>query len=709
MVENHNPEDAEGPRRKTFTPPAEDATFTGALPVMGDTDESGAPLEPIPPVVPAPTAAIAPPIRTSLSDEEILAKFRGATAGSTAEMMNELEAQVTLREEEEEAFTMWANLTRATRGASAEEIIARERIVFDGGTPEPLADTEGHTEPEEAVQPELEQEPDQEPEPIESESIEVEPSEPEPTEPEPVAAPLVAAEVSEPEEGVVDEDRWPLAQDESTPEPEVTGAGVAKDEAERECVPVVDRTGLEPTAENQKVLSTAGLFWSWWATLTPVVGIVAGAFLVSRGLGLLETVGALGAAALLSGGLIAAGAYAGARTGLSTLHTAQMTFGRMGNAIPSALILVIRLALVGLLVLGAETLATRVVTSAGWWPFDLWILRAAIAALVAGMVVTLAILGGRALRIGLYVSAGFQALGILGFVVVTAPAVSFAGAGVWSGSALEVIALGSLALAVLLVLFGHTGGDLARYHRSSGVGGGRSVVASVSGLVAVVPTLLFVTYVALVAISTPRLAITLVTDPVGTLAAQLPAWYPAPLLLGLVLPLIGLASLALFSGGLAALSAGVRVSRLMATSVFALISLAAVAAAIAFEQSVASYVPSLLYVAGVVLAAWGATFALDVALGASRLDGLTSGATPAWRVAPLAGMVVGIAAGLGMITSSVPWLGWLGYLLPLLEMAGLIDLSAGQLGVVLALVVSGVVSAVTALVIRPKAAQVAHG
>jgi purine-cytosine permease-like protein len=616
---------------------------------------------------------MAPPVRRSLSDEEILAKFRGEAAGSTAEMMNELEAQVTLREEEEEAFAMWENLTRATRGASAEDIIARERIVFYGETPEPLsvvADPlpEGIDDIEHEAEPELE---------------------------------------PEPEEDAVDEDRWPLAQEEAAAEPEAVEAVGVEDEPDKDCVPVLDRTGLEPTAENQKVLSTAGLFWSWWATLTPVVGIIAGAFLVSRGLGLLETVAALGAAALLSGGLIAAGAYAGTRTGLSTLHTAQMTFGGHGNSVPSALILVIRLALVGLLVLGAETLATRIITSAGWWPFDLWILRAAVAALIAGIVVTLAILGGRALRIGLYVSAGFQALGIIGFVVVTAPDVSFAGVAEWSGSALQVIALGSLALSVLLVLFGHTGGDLARYHR--GGGGGRSAVATVSGLIAVVPTLLFVSYVALVAIGTPRLALTLVTDPVGTLTAELPAWSPAPLLLGLVLPLIGLASLALFSGGLATLAAGVRASRPVATSVFAVISVAAVAAAIVFEQPVAVYVPSLLYVAGVVLAAWGASFALDVALGADRLDSVASGTMPAWRVAPLAGMVVGIAAGLGMITSSVAWLGWLGYLLPLLEMAGLVDLSSGQLGVLVALVVSGVVTAITALAIRPKAAQVARG
>lgn len=707
MVESQVPEDAEGPRRKTFTPPSEDATFTGSLPVMGNTDEFGTPVEPITPVVPVPTAAIAPPVRTSLTDEEILAKFRGAQAGSTADMINELEAQVTLREEEEEAFTMWANLTRATRGASADEIIARERIVFDGGTPEPISVIDEVAD--EVV-----------PEPAEAESDTVPAEEPAVEEPgleeHVVEVPVddapanngVAADddVVEPEGPPEDDDRWPLQQETAAENPEVLASDVVEDVPAKDCVPVVDRTGLEPTAENQKVLSTAGLFWSWWATLTPVVGIVAGAFLVSRGLGVIETLVALGAAALLSGGLIAAGAYAGARTGLSTLHAAQVTFGRHGNAAPSALIVIIRLALVGLLILGAETLTTRVVTLAGWWPFDLWILRAAIAAVIAGVVVTLALLGGRVLRVGLYVTAGLQLLGIIGFVVVTAPTLSLTGIGVWSGSTPQLIALGSLALAALLVLFGHTGGDLARYHRG-GSGAGRAV-GVVSGLVAVVPTLVFVSYVAVVAVGTPRLAITLVTDPVGTLAGDLPSWYPAPVIIGLVLPLIGLASLALFSGGLATLSAGVRVSRLAATTVFAVLSLGGVAAAIAFDQPVASYVPSLLYVAGVVLAAWGASFALDVALGAKRLDALATGTVPAWRPAPLAGMVVGIAAGLGMLSSEVAWLGWLGYFLPLLQMAGLIDLGPWQLGVLVALVVSGVVSAITALVLRRASAQVAH-
>jgi NCS1 family nucleobase:cation symporter-1 len=700
MVDSELPEDTEdtgGPRRKTFSPPAEDAPFTGALPVMGDSDDFGAPVEPLVPAVLMPSPALAPPVRTSLSDEEILSKFSGDAAGNTAELMNELEAQVALREKEEEAFTVWADLTRATRGESAEAIIARERIVFGGGPPEPVDLSEddddlGEADDVAAPIPADGGDPPEEDAP-EGEAPEHDGAEPDEA-PERAAVP-------------VEDDPWPLNHGDDEPQVEAVRSRAAREEPLKDYVPLVDHTGLEPTADNHRVLSTAGLFWSWWATLTPIVGIVAGAFLVSRGLGLVETVVSLGAAGLLSGGLVAASAYAGARTGLSTLHTAQMTFGRHGNVVPSVLIVVIRIALVSLLIVGAETLATRIVTGAGWWPFEVWILRVAMTAAIAGLVLTLALLGGRVLRVALYVTAGVQVPAIIGFVFLTAPALSFAGVTGWSSPGLPVVALGSLALSVLLVLCGHTGGDLARYHR--GGGSARGAVGTLTGLVAVIPTLIFVSYVAVVAIGSPRSALTLVTDPVGTLAADMPPWYPAPLLIGLVLPLLGLASLALFSGGLASLSAGLRISRPLATTVFAVISLAAVAAVIAVGQPVAGYVPSLLYVAGVVLAAWGASFALDVVLGAKRLDDVASGALPTWRVAPLAGMTLGVSAGLGMITSSVPWLGWLGYLLPLLEMAGFVDLSSGQSGVLVALVVSGLVSAIAALALRAKTVRVAHG
>jgi hypothetical protein len=57
-------------------------------------------------------------------------------------MMAELERQVFLKEEEEEAFTSWAQIVRNLRGDEAEPYIARQRIIFDGGDPSVLEEEE---------------------------------------------------------------------------------------------------------------------------------------------------------------------------------------------------------------------------------------------------------------------------------------------------------------------------------------------------------------------------------------------------------------------------------------------------------------------------------------------------------------------------------------------------------------------------------------
>ena len=704
MADDELTENSEGPRRKTFTPPADDAVFTGSFPVVDESAGDGVPF--VPPT-PAPSAAIAPPVRTSLTDAAILAKFSAEGAGNTAELMDELERQVTLREDEEEAFTMWANLTRATRGSRAEEIINRERIVFDGGIPEPLLEVPGVDDDLESLDVELNVEaPEPTPVPSSDEGASGEVDEIVVSVDEPISESLESDR-----EATAAEDRWPLEQMESSPDPQPVVEPTEDSMVEaaprvaKVFAPLVDRIGLEPTPDNHKTLTRVGLFWLWWATLTPVVGIVAGAFLVSRGLGVLETVAALGISAVLSGGIIAASAFAGARTGLSSAHTSQVTFGRAGAIGPSVLLVVIRIALLGVLVLAAQSLITRVVLLANWWPFEAWIVQAGSAVVVAAIVVTLGVLGGRVLRLALYASAGLSTLAIAGFVVVSAPTLGLGSISPWTASLTTVVALGSLALVSFLVLFGHTGGDLARYSSGSVA---RSTSA-LSGIVAVVPTVIFVAYVGWVASATPVLAITLVTDPVGSLAGEFGTWFAAPLLLGLVLPLIVLSALSLFSGGLAVLSAGLPVSRQVGTLLVAVLALGGAGAAIALEHRVSQYFPDALYFVGVVLVAWGASYAMDIALGHRRLAQLSAGEVPAVRFGTLAGFVVAVALGWGLISSSVGWLSWVGYIFPLLDMAGLVDLSPAQPGVLVALVVAGLVSAVAALPRRSASAEVVDG
>ena len=70
-----DPGTPEGPRRRTYEPPSEESVFTGSLPVV---DESPGESEP-----PTPLNIPDPPIRTSLSDADILQTFQDPSAGST--------------------------------------------------------------------------------------------------------------------------------------------------------------------------------------------------------------------------------------------------------------------------------------------------------------------------------------------------------------------------------------------------------------------------------------------------------------------------------------------------------------------------------------------------------------------------------------------------------------------------------------------------
>jgi hypothetical protein len=123
----------EGPRRRTYEPPSEEAVFTGSFPVIEDATE---------PESTTPLTIPEPPVRTSLPEAAILEQFRDGSAGGTTDMMAELERQVFLKEEEEEAFTSWAQIVRNLRGAEAEPYIARQRIIFDGGDPSVLEEEE---------------------------------------------------------------------------------------------------------------------------------------------------------------------------------------------------------------------------------------------------------------------------------------------------------------------------------------------------------------------------------------------------------------------------------------------------------------------------------------------------------------------------------------------------------------------------------------
>jgi len=713
MVEDGQepPDGVEGPRRKTFSPPDPDTVFTGSFPVIDSESENTpdfSPAAPTPPVAAQPRAATDAPVRKSLSDLEIVIRFDGGEARSTGDRIVELERQVALRQEEEESFEMWANIVRATRGSEAEQIIRRERIIFDGGDPEPELEDESDddaVETEQTLIPpvsasdveDLVEEPEYEADPVEIslEPVLEEPAAEEATleeaiPDEPVVLPagdedlaaLVATQKDVVEEQGVDGpvDQWPLKQ--KTEPAEVL---------------------LEDASDSERVVSktdiTAGLFWMYLASLVPVLGIMAGAFLVFRGLGVFESLAAVGFAGLIAGLVVAAGASLARRAKQSTLVSARHTFGVVGNAIPSGILLVVRVALLAVIVLLAVSLVTRVVERAGLWPYELWIAQVGTAVLVATGVMVLGIWGGRVLRVALWVSAALGFVGVVLLVVVQAPSLSVVTPS-WSADPLVVVGAASLVLSGFLVLFGVTGGDL----RDLRVGNGRSQPAVVAALGTSLPFAAVMMMAVWVSVSTPGLSVSLLTDPVGVLTEGAPSWYLTPVFLLLVLPLIVFGSWVLFSNGRGVEAVGIPFPRAINTAAVGVLSLAGVAAVLVFGVDVAKYVPAVLLSAGVIFAAWAGAFAIDSVMSRGSL----ADAVPTWRVAPLAGMVVASGVGLGLVSSTVNGFGWQGYLLPLLESAGLIDISPAAPGVLVALVLSALVTLIASLGARAKVSSGSH-
>lgn len=679
----------EGPRRKTYTPPDADAVFTGSFPVIEDDDAPSPTIAPpIAPAAPTVRAATEPPVRTSLSDQAIIDRFASGEAGSTAQMMAELEAQVELREAEEEAFEMWANLTRATRGAAAEAIIARERLIFDGGTPDD-DEEEAEAEPDE-----------------ESVDANVAQDDAAHDDTAPDDAAQASADDEQPEaEAEVDSELPEEASEEAETRDEELADAIAnqwpinQSEGDADDSPVVEESESPTTAGKDSSdlpsATTAGLAWLWAAVAAPVVGLVGGGFLVSRGLGLLEALVALAVPALMVG--LSVGFMASRGAGTSSLNLGRTTFGHAANA-PVALVLTLaRIALAAVLLVGAVGVASRVVALASLWPYPTWVLTASLGAVVAVAAAVLAVWGGAVLRVALWSSAAISGLGLVSLVLwlTLGHGVALIPAAVgWDTPWVTVSALSAVVLSALILVVGLGASDLVDLRPGSG----RAPVGLSSALGSIIPLLVVIGVGLLLAGGNPGLAITLVTDPVGSIIAGMPAWYPAPVIVALALPLVGLSALVLHGAGRGADAVAPAIPRRAATAGIAVIATGLAAVALAFGVSLVAYIPDVLLSLGVVLAAWIGAVAKDIGV-----RGETSVEPAPVRIGVVLGFVVSIAIGLGLVTSRIEWLSWQGYLFPVLEQLGVVDLSRSGIGVWVALVLSALVAFFSAVYHRRRA------
>jgi hypothetical protein len=713
MVEEH-PEDTapDSLRRKTFEAPQDEATFTGSFSLAEEAHPSA--------VSEPQKNYLSPPVRESRSEAEILDTFGRSATGASAEMLVELERQMFLKTEEALAFDSWANIIRETRPDKADLIIAHERIIFNGGDPGPLDEGESalelvaHGEPggpfPSDTAPALDAQAlgdDSLADKAEAEIVDASgageepparvPSEPEeemghggdtdsgmdsdarPGEP-PKSAPGLA-------DTVLADDTWPLAQTST----DQVAVGVA--------------VGPAPVGTS----SVWPLLATWGAVLVPFVAVTAGAFLASLGLGISESLAVVGGAALVVGLIIAAIARQAALHRGSSFSVGAGTFGPHGATATGALLIPLRSVVIAGLAWLAGTVATGIVGAAGWGPFEPWSVRAITAGVVVVLVVVPAVVGGLTLRVALW---GSAALGLVGSVAVVWLMFSELSSRVewaWSADTLSVLGAFSLLVAGGVVVLATVSGDVARVTASGRVRG----LGAVSALAAVVPLAMVTLAVSWVAGNSATWGAALSDNALLALLSLAPSWYPIPAILTLAVPFVGLATLALYSLGASIprrtgpeRAVAVQDTTVTHRGVLALggvLVSALLALAIVFDLDGTSLLPDVLYPLGVIAAAWAGALAGDAAVrswGEER-------ETPALRPAPLLAMLAAVGLGLGLVKPDISWLEWQGYLFPILEDLGVIDLTVAQPGVVVALVVSAVVT-VIATMATPKHSRVSR-
>ncbi|MBT7803297.1 MAG: hypothetical protein HN760_03570 [Microbacteriaceae bacterium] len=709
-------EEAEGPRRTTFQPPAENSEALEPVTFVVNDAPSDVPSEE---ARPAGAGYLPAPVRESLSEAEIFTRFSAEGTTATTDMIIELEKQVTLKLDEEEAFESWMEIIRATREHDAEAIIDYEREIFDGGSPAPLVLPEApepEPEPETVAPEELASDSAQEPTGTEAD-VSTDEADSESIGSESIDA---TEELVPTEEAASEEVVPPQSVEEPLEEsvPETTGEDSAKDSAEVSPPAQAPKTGehwpLEQAATETVAVSAvtedasshAGVgvvtrTFSWLVALVPLVAISAGSFLVFQGLGVLEVAVAMALAGVIAALVVGQFSRASSLSGASADIHSVSHLGRVGRLLLGGLALVLRSVLATVLVILTATVLVDIIDESGFWtlvPWDFWILRAIAGAIVVGAVAALAALGGTVLRVAMFASGGLGLLGSLALIVLALPGLDMSMTLSWEGEYMPVVAAASFLLAGLLLLLGVVAEDHSQLAATDSPSRAPGLI---SALVSVVPLSALVIFVSWWADSSPLTGLSLVADPVGAVVSDLPSWFPLPALAFLALPLLGLAALALHSAGAGVSLVGIPGQARHHSLALGVVIAGVLAALIATDFSVISVLPDLVYTLGVVVAAWAGTMVFTSLFSASRTDHHT----PAVRLAPLLAALLGLGAGLGLVSSSVPWLSWQGYLFPLGEQAGLMDLSPAQPGVLVAFVLAALVSLVGELVTRATASS----
>ncbi|THG32929.1 purine-cytosine permease family protein [Naasia lichenicola] len=454
----------------------------------------------------------------------------------------------------------------------------------------------------------------------------------------------------------------------------------------------IEQPVVEPTPLEQRVGRATRMFWLWFAPNASIVTLALGASVVALGVSLRQAlvaalVGTL--IACLPLGITVLGAK---RTGQPMAVASRATFGLVGNVVPAALQVGIRLAWAAVLLWLVGSSVSSIVLEAGW---DIFV-GPPIAAIVA--VVLVAALGTAVATFGYWLLArvqlavtGIAAISVALVIGFTAPLVDLSVALSRPDGSWPLLVGGAMAvLGVLATAWLASGGETARYQRTQTSGSATVAWAAFGGAL---PAVILVAWGALLAASSDAMSAGLAADPIAALADQMPIWFPVPLLFAVLASLIAGVTTTVYSGGLTLPGAGVPLGRVPSTLIFGGVAAALGAVAMLATSRTVPLTFALLPTIAVPVLAWAGIVCTDLLTRNREIDGLAllrrGGQYPDYRILNLVGLLVVTVVGIGFLGSD--GFGFEGYLWRLggIDPAG--DLARSDLGLLGALVLGLIV------------------
>jgi purine-cytosine permease-like protein len=476
--------------------------------------------------------------------------------------------------------------------------------------------------------------------------------------------------------------------------------GLVDEVAEHHPALLVEAAGPEPTPLDLRAGRAARLFWLWFAANSSVISLSLGAVLFGLGMSLRQALVAILVGVALSFLPLGLVTLAGKWSGQPTMIVSRATFGLVGNVLPAVFAVVSRVFWGGALLWMLAAGVGRVLADAGLdaglgeqtWTFVGLGVGFALAFVVA-------IFGyGLLARVQLVLSI-VTGLLVVGLIVLTYPYLDISAAqGVADGPWVLLVSGVVLVFSFVGLAWVHSSADVARYQRPAGDGGSTMLWATFG---ATLPAFALLAWGAMLAASDPVIADGLATNPMHTIAALLPIWYPAPLIAAISLGLLSGVVLTIYSGGFALQSLGVGLRRSATTVIAGVLVLAAAAALLFFVGDARGLIRDVATTIAVPIAAWAGIFVTEMMIRRRRFhaDSLLrrGGVYPAVRWVNVVGLVVIIAVGFGLTSAELPWLDWQGYLLPFLGLPDGDPLLASDVGVLGALVLGILLPLVSAI------------